>query len=73
MDSNEFNSAFWLTITGVLTAFISGSLVYAIKSKCSKCNFCYGLINIERNVEIEEKIEELELERGISREEEMKK
>ncbi len=69
MDSNEFNSAFWLTITGVLTAFISGSLVYAIKSKCSKCNFCFGLVNIERNVEIEEKIEELELEKGISREE----
>ena len=72
MDSNEFNSAFWLTITGVLTAFISGSLVYAIKSKCNKCNFCFGLVNIERNVEIEEKIEELELEKGISREE-MKK
>ena len=69
MNSNEFDSAFWLTITGVLTAFISGSLVYVIKSKCSKCNFCFGLVNIERNVEVEEKIEELELERGISREE----
>ena len=69
MDSNEFNGAFWLTITGVLTAFISGALVYAVKSKCSKCNICFGLINIERNVEIEEKIEELELERGISRDE----
>jgi hypothetical protein len=67
MDSNEFNGAFWLTITGVLTAFISGALVYAVKSKCSKCNICFGLINIERNVEIEEKIEEIELERGISR------
>ena len=64
MNSTEFNGTFWLTITGVLTAFISGALVYAIKSKCSKCNVCYGLINIERNVEIEEKFEELELERG---------
>jgi hypothetical protein len=69
MNSNEFDSAFWLTITGVLTAFISGSLVYAIKSKCSRCSMCFGLVNIERNVEVEEKIEELELERGISREE----
>ena len=66
MNTTEFNGTFWLTITGVITAFISGALVYCIKSKCSKCSLCFGLINIERNVEIEEKFEELELEKGIS-------
>ena len=27
------------------------------KSKCSDINFCYGLINIKRNVEIETDVE----------------
>jgi glycosyltransferase involved in cell wall biosynthesis len=39
---------FFLTIVGILTAFLSGALVYTIKSKCSKCSLCFGLINIER-------------------------
>ena len=66
MDSKEFNGTFWLSLVGILVGFVSGGLVYAIKSKCSKCSMCYGLISIERNVEIEEKFEELELEKGIS-------
>jgi hypothetical protein len=66
MDTNQFNGAFFLTITGVITAFISGALVYAIKSKCSRCRLCYGLIDIERNVELEEKFEEAELKNGIN-------
>ena len=31
------------------------------KSKCTNINLCYGLIDIDRNVEIEEKYYELEL------------
>lgn len=31
------------------------------KSKCTNINLCYGLIDIDRNVEIEEKYDELEL------------
>ena len=53
MDSEEFNSGFFLTIVGILTAFLLGALVYTIKSKCSKCSLCFGLINIERNIEAE--------------------
>ena len=59
----DFNSGFFLTIVGIVTAFLSGSLVYCIKSKCS---LCYGLIDIQRNVDVEEKIEEAELEKGIN-------
>jgi len=66
MDSNEFNSGFFLTIVGILTAFLSGALVYTIKSKCSKCSLCFGLINIERNVEAEIEEEKFEIEHGIN-------
>jgi hypothetical protein len=66
MNTNEFGGTFWLTITGVISAFVSGAFVYAIKSKCSKCVICYGLINIERDTETELQEERLELEHGIN-------
>ena len=66
MDTTTFNAAFWLTITGVITAFISGALVYAIKSKCSRCSLCYGLIDVQRDTAMEEKIEEMQLQNGIN-------
>jgi hypothetical protein len=62
----DFNSGFFLTIVGIVTAFLSGTLVYCIKSKCTKCSLCYGLIDIQRDVALEEKIEEAELEKGIN-------
>jgi hypothetical protein len=46
MNTSEFGGTFWLTVTGVISAFISGALVYAIKSKCSRCSLCFGLIDI---------------------------
>jgi hypothetical protein len=66
MNTVEFGGTFWLTIVGLISAFLSGALVYAIKSKCSRCSLCFGMIDIERNCELEEKIEELELEKGIN-------
>ena len=66
MNSEEFNSGFFLTIVGILTAFFSGALVYTIKSKCSKCSLCFGLINIERNVEAEIEEEKFEIEHGLN-------
>jgi hypothetical protein len=62
----DFNSGFFLTIAGIVTAFLSGAIVYCIKSKCSKCSICFGLVQVERDVALEEKIEELELEKGIN-------
>jgi hypothetical protein len=66
MDTTTFNAAFWLTITGVITAFISGALVYAIKSKCTRCSLCFGLIDVQRDTAMEEKIEELALDKGLN-------
>ena len=38
MDSKEFGGTFWLSALGIVTAFISGALVYAIKLKCGDVN-----------------------------------
>ncbi len=62
----SFDGTFWLSLSGILVGFVSGALVYAIKSKCSKCVIWYGLINIERDTETELQEERLELEHGIN-------
>jgi hypothetical protein len=62
----EFNGTFWLSVLGVVTAFISGSLIYAIKSKCTQFDVCFGLISIKRDVKAEVEIEQEQLEHGIN-------
>ena len=66
MNTNEFDGTFWLTITGVISAFISGALVYAIKSKCSRCSLCFGLIDIHRDVALETEEQKFEIEKGLN-------
>ena len=66
MDSKEFNGTFWLSCIGIITAFISGALVYAIKSKCTECNLCFNLIQIKRDVHAELEEEKMEIESGIN-------
>jgi hypothetical protein len=66
MNSDEFGSTFWLTLTGVISAFISGALVYAIKSKCSRCSVCFGLIDIHRDVALEVEEQKFEIEKGLN-------
>ena len=65
MNTSEFGGTFWLTITGVISAFVSGALVYAIKSKCSRCSLCFGLIDIHRDVALEVEEEKFEIEKGL--------
>ena len=61
---DTFNSVFWLSFSAALFAFCGVSLGYCFKSKCSETNICYGLIQIKRNVEAENKEEEMQLEHG---------
>ena len=65
MNTNEFGGTFWLIVTGVISAFVSGALVYAIKSKCSRCSLCFGLIDIHRDVALEVEEEKFEIEKGL--------
>jgi hypothetical protein len=62
---SDFNSTFILAVCGIGTAFLSGLVVYCIKSKCSKFEICYGMLRVERNVQIELDEEKLEIENGL--------
>ena len=51
---NEYE--FWITITGVISGFLGLTLKMCLKSRCEDVNLC-GLLNIHRNVEVEQDIE----------------
>ena len=64
MSSVAFDPCFWLSMAGLVLGFISGISVYCLRSKCSKCTLCYGLVTVNRDVAGEITIEKEELERG---------
>ena len=54
------NSTFYLSLATLAFAFLSGSLAYTIKSKCSSVKCC-GCIEIIRDIEAEVELEEHQL------------
>jgi hypothetical protein len=59
-----FDSCFWISITGVIATFIGTVMIYSLKSKCKKCILCFGLVNIERDIDNEIAEEKMEIENG---------
>ena len=66
MDTTQYNSTFWITMTGLILTFVSGTLFYCLKSKCKNCSICFGLITIERDVDAENDEEKMELDHNLS-------
>ena len=57
MSDLSANSVFWLSFATLTFTFLSGALVYTIKSKCSSVKCC-GCIEIIRDIEAEVELEE---------------
>ena len=66
MDSTQFNAGFWISFVGLILSFAGILLIYCLKSKCKKCSICFGLIQIERDVNAENEEEKMEIENGIN-------
>lgn len=49
----EFNSVFWITVATLFTGSIALCVRYSLKSKCDLVKLCCGLVEIHRNVELE--------------------
>ena len=49
-----FNSGFWLSLTALIFAFLGVAIKACYTSKCTKCIVCYGLIEINRDTQLEE-------------------
>ena len=56
-----------ITIIATLSTGFAGLILrYSFRSKCSHVVCCYGLISIDRDVDVEEQCEKLELEHNIN-------
>lgn len=64
------DAAFWVSIATLVVASYRFSLSQAYKSKCSNFKMCCGLIDIQRNVEVEAHIDEKALDAAIATPEE---
>jgi hypothetical protein len=50
----EFGSVFWITVGTLLTGSIALCIKYSLKSKCRNISICYGCLEIDRAVELEQ-------------------
>jgi hypothetical protein len=66
MDSSTFNAVFFLSLATMILGSFGLIIRYSLRSRCVKCSFCYGLVNITRDVQAELEAEQLELEHGIN-------
>lgn len=59
-----FDGVFFITIITICGGSFAIALKYCLKSKCENFKCCWGLVEIERNVEIEVEEELKEMEMG---------
>lgn len=67
------DAAFWVSIGTLVIGAYRFTLSQAYKSKCSQIKMCFGLLDIQRNVEIENQIDQhaMDLENGETKDNEL--
>jgi hypothetical protein len=65
----EFNSSFWLVISGSLFAFLGLGLRACLKSRCTNISVCYGLWACQRDPVADEFVGDIATPRLVSMEE----
>jgi len=58
----QLSEIFWSTFVTTMSGVVLAMIAVAYKSKCRNINCCFGLLQIERDTEGEEKIDELDVE-----------
>ena len=61
-----FDATFWLSLSVGLFGFMGIAVRYCIKSKCTDCNLCFGLIQVKRDTQAELEESEFEIEHGVA-------
>ena len=64
MDTETFDAVFFSFLITSVIGCILGFTKLIYKSKCKSCSFCG--VKLERDVEAEEKIDALEIERSVA-------
>jgi hypothetical protein len=58
----QLSEIFWSTFVTTMSGVVLAMIAVAYKSKCRNISCCFGLLQIERDTEGEEKIDELDVE-----------
>lgn len=58
-----FNDVFWITVISLSCTGLGLIIKSILKSKCSNFSFCWGLINVQRDVQLELEEEMINLNR----------
>jgi len=57
MDTNTFDSVFWISFITITSGMILKLASMCQKSKCSECSICGGRIKVIRDIDAETEIE----------------
>ena len=64
-----YDGVFFISIATLITSVIGVSIRYCLKSKCEHFSVCFGLLKIDRRVDLEVQEELAQLEMGVTDEE----
>ena len=67
-----YDGVFFISLATILVGAFGVSVKYCLKSKCEHFTLCFGLIKVDRRVDLEVQEEIRELELGAKEEEEKK-
>jgi hypothetical protein len=60
------DGVFFISLATILVGAFGVSVKYCLKSKCEHFSFCYGLLHIDRRVDLETQVDMRALELGIT-------
>jgi hypothetical protein len=68
----DFTDVFWISLATIIVGAFGVSVKFCLKSKCEQVTLCWGIIDINRRVDLEVQEEIREIEMGRVNDEEMK-
>ena len=68
---DTYDAVFFISIGSMIIGFMGLLIKYCLKSKCEHFNLCFGLLKIDRRVDLEVQEEMSRIEHGIPEEDEI--
>ena len=68
---DTYDAVFFISIGSMFIGFLGLLIKYCLKSKCEHFSLCYGLINIDRRVDLEVQAEMSRIEHGLPEDDEI--
>jgi hypothetical protein len=63
--TETYDGVFFLSLATILASSLAVAIRYCLKSKCEDFSICYGLLRVERRVDLETQVDLRSLELGI--------